>query len=182
MTEGQEKQRNLTTARKLCEELEASLVKPEAIDMKYQHHAGANETIDTAKLLDDLDAKFNLFNARFNATAHKVGFAMEKIMIGKPVSKPEEFKNRPKVCSAKAAAKFMAGRKKIMILTGAGISAASGIPTFRGEDGFWKQTKRYADEDDCMKICTKDFFKRNPQAYWQWHYDFIKLASSAKPN
>jgi len=26
-----------------------------------------------------------------------------------------------------------------MILTGAGVSAASGIPTFRGQDGFWKQ-------------------------------------------
>ena len=76
----------------------------------------------------------------------------------------------------------MTGRKKVVILTGAGISAASGIPTFRGEDGFWKQTKRYADEDDCMKICTKDFFKRQPAAYWQWHYDFIKLASACKPN
>ena len=76
----------------------------------------------------------------------------------------------------------MTSRKKIMILTGAGISAASGIPTFRGEDGFWKQTKRYADEDDCMKICTKDFFNKHPAEYWQWHYDFIKLASTCKPN
>ena len=47
--------------------------------MKYQHHAGAHETIDTQKLLDDLDKKFDLFNARFNATAHKVGECMEQI-------------------------------------------------------------------------------------------------------
>jgi len=34
----------------------------------------------------------------------------------------------------------MVGKKNIMILTGAGLSAASGIPTFRGENGFWKRS------------------------------------------
>ena len=37
------------------------------------------------------------------------------------------------------AADLLIGKKKIMILTGAGLSAASGIPTFRGENGFWKR-------------------------------------------
>lgn len=32
-------------------------------------------------------------------------------------------------------------KKKVLILTGAGISAASGIPTFRGDDGFWRKEK-----------------------------------------
>ena len=41
--------------------------------------------------------------------------------------------------SPKDAAKYMVGKKKIMILTGAGLSASSGIPTFRGSDGFWKK-------------------------------------------
>jgi len=30
-------------------------------------------------------------------------------------------------------------KKKILVLTGAGISAGSGIPTFRGDNGFWKK-------------------------------------------
>jgi NAD-dependent SIR2 family protein deacetylase len=46
----------------------------------------------------------------------------------------------------KEAAKYLAGKKNILILTGAGISAASGIPTFRGDNGFWK--KSYGDETD----------------------------------
>jgi len=32
-------------------------------------------------------------------------------------------------------------KKKVLILTGAGMSAASGIPTFRGEDGFWNKNQ-----------------------------------------
>ena len=59
--------------------------------------------------------------------------------------------------------------RKITILTGAGVSAASGIPTFRGEDGFWKSAKRYANESDPMKICTRKFFDSNPMASWEWH-------------
>jgi hypothetical protein len=43
-----------------------------------------------------------------------------------------EYEHKMKVTSAADAAKILVGKKKICILTGAGISAASGIPTFRG--------------------------------------------------
>ena len=76
----------------------------------------------------------------------------------------------------------MIGCKKFVILTGAGVSAASGIPTFRGQDGFWKEAKRYAGEADPTDICTRDFFVRNPMAVWEWHYDFIKLAEGKQAN
>ena len=45
----------------------------------------------------------------------------------------------PNHADAQKVAEMLKDRKKILILTGAGISAASGIPTFRGEDGFWKK-------------------------------------------
>ena len=79
--------------------------------------------------------------------------------------------------TATEAAAKMVGCKKFMVMTGAGISAASGIPTFRGEnDGFWKQTKKYANLSEPSDILTRSFFDKNPMAVWEWIYDFLKLA------
>lgn len=63
----------------------------------------------------------------------------------------------------------------ITVLTGAGISAESGIPTFRGDDGLWK---KYCPED----VDTADAFMRNPTYVWQWYEDLRILISKAKPN
>ena len=76
----------------------------------------------------------------------------------------------------------MLGCKRITLLTGAGISAASGIPTFRGNDGFWKNAKQYGGESNPMEVLTNHFFEQNPAAVWEWHYDFIKLAKGAQVN
>lgn len=68
----------------------------------------------------------------------------------------------------------MLGKKKIVLLTGAGLSAASGIPTFRGDNGFW--SKSYGEETDPTKILTQSYFHQNPKLNWQWHYDFEEIA------
>ena len=57
-----------------------------------------------------------------------------------------KYTHEPQQINAIQAAKHMVGKKNIMILTGAGLSAASGIPTFRGDNGFW--TKVYGEETD----------------------------------
>jgi NAD-dependent deacetylase len=63
----------------------------------------------------------------------------------------------------------------ITVLTGAGISAESGIPTFRGEDGLWK---KYNPED----VDTGDGFRRNPKYVWEWYDGLRELISKKKPN
>ncbi len=74
-----------------------------------------------------------------------------------------------------AAREILNKAQGITVLTGAGISAESGIPTFRGDDGLWK---KYRPED----VDTEDAFRRNPAYVWQWYDDFRALISKTKPN
>src|SRR5258706_1333916 len=63
----------------------------------------------------------------------------------------------------------------IAVLTGAGISAESGIPTFRGPVGLWRQ---YRAED----LATPQAFARDPKLVWEW-YDWRRgLIAQAHPN
>lgn len=65
--------------------------------------------------------------------------------------------------------------KKIVFVTGAGISQESGIPTFRGKDGLWKNY-------DPMKLATIDAFYDNPELVWEWYEDRRKNILQAEPN
>ena len=65
--------------------------------------------------------------------------------------------------------------RKIVFVTGAGISQESGIPTFRGKDGLWKKY-------DPMKLATIDAFYDDPKLVWEWYEDRRKNILAAKPN
>lgn len=66
--------------------------------------------------------------------------------------------------------------KSIVILTGAGVSAESGVPTFRdAQTGLWAQY-------DPHELATPEAFKRNPKLVWEW-YDWRRsLIANAQPN
>ena len=65
--------------------------------------------------------------------------------------------------------------KKLTVLTGAGISKASGIPTFRGKDGLWS---KYSPSE----LATYQAFTKNPKLVWQWYNYRRKIIKAAKPN
>ena len=65
--------------------------------------------------------------------------------------------------------------RRITVMTGAGVSAASGVPTFRGQDGLWR---RHRAED----LATPDAFARDPRLVWEW-YDWRRtLIAGCAPN
>jgi NAD-dependent deacetylase len=64
---------------------------------------------------------------------------------------------------------------RVGVLSGAGISAASGIPTFRGDDGLWKN---YRAED----LATPEAFDRDPETVWEWYGWRRDLIREAAPN
>ncbi|HXV65654.1 MAG TPA: NAD-dependent deacylase [Nitrosopumilaceae archaeon] len=65
--------------------------------------------------------------------------------------------------------------KKIVFVTGAGISQESGIPTFRGKDGLWRK-------HDAMQLATIDAFYKNPKLVWEWYQERRNNIFNAKPN
>jgi NAD-dependent deacetylase len=64
---------------------------------------------------------------------------------------------------------------RVTILTGAGVSAASGVPTFRGSGGLWRQ---FMAED----LATPEAFGRNPTLVWEWYAWRRELVASCQPN
>lgn len=65
--------------------------------------------------------------------------------------------------------------KRVVVLTGAGISAESGIPTFRGAGGLWKN---YRPEE----LATPEAFARDPRLVWEWYEWRRELVRRAAPN
>lgn len=64
---------------------------------------------------------------------------------------------------------------KITVLSGAGISSPSGVPTFRGKDGLWKQY-------NVQELATPSAFNRDPLLVWEWYHWRINLIKKTVPN
>jgi NAD-dependent deacetylase len=65
--------------------------------------------------------------------------------------------------------------QRLVVLTGAGISAESGVPTFRGAGGLWKQ---YRAED----LATPEAFARDPRLVWEWYGWRRSVVLACAPN
>ena len=65
--------------------------------------------------------------------------------------------------------------ESVCVLTGAGISAESGVATFRGPDGLWSKLKP-------EELANFDAFMRNPELVWEWYNYRKKIIHDVKPN
>jgi len=77
--------------------------------------------------------------------------------------------------SIKDARERVRAAQAIAVLTGSGVSAESGIPTFRSNGGYWKQ---YRFED----LATPQGFARDPKFVWQWYEERRRAIAVARPN
>lgn len=65
--------------------------------------------------------------------------------------------------------------QSICVLTGAGVSAESGVPTFRGSEGLWSKFKP-------EELANFDAFIRNPELVWEWYSYRKKVMKEVSPN
>jgi NAD-dependent deacetylase len=73
------------------------------------------------------------------------------------------------------AAELLAAAQHAIAMTGAGVSAESGIPTFRGEGGLWTKY-------DPVKVSSIDSFMADPASYWEVSRERGRVALAARPN
>jgi NAD-dependent deacetylase len=69
----------------------------------------------------------------------------------------------------------LSSARSITVLTGAGISADSGVPTFRGTDGLWKNFR-------AQDLATPEAFERDPRLVWEWYNWRRELIATKRPN
>merc|ERR1719446_1449098 len=96
--------------------------------------------------------------------------------MGGAASRPE----RPGVVvPLETVAQVVHRSKKVVLLTGAGVSAESGIPTFRGADGFWTiGSENYRPQE----MATFKMFNEHPVELWKWYHQRWGICREAKPN
>jgi NAD-dependent deacetylase len=63
----------------------------------------------------------------------------------------------------------------VTVLTGAGVSAESGVPTFRGDGGLWKEYKA-----ECL--ATPQAYAKNPELVWEWYHWRRQAVRKVMPN
>jgi NAD-dependent deacetylase len=78
-----------------------------------------------------------------------------------------EFSDKLLACLAKA--------ERVVAFTGAGVSAESGVPTFRGTEGIWAKIKP-------EELASMDAFMSNPTLVWEWYAHRKKIIAGIQPN
>lgn len=69
----------------------------------------------------------------------------------------------------------LAKASQIVVISGAGISAESGIPTFRGAGGFWRKY-------ESTRLATPEAFRKSPSLVWEFYHYRRELVLTKKPN
>ena len=73
------------------------------------------------------------------------------------------------------ATEWLRGARRVCVFAGAGVSAESGVPTFRGAGGLWEQHRP-------EELATPAAFARDPHLVWRWYAWRQRLVAAAAPN
>jgi len=74
-----------------------------------------------------------------------------------------------------AAADIVRGARFLFVLTGSGVSAESGVPTFRGAGGYWR-------DRSVMELATPEAFAADPRLVWDWYLERRRTVGACEPN
>eukprot|EP00933_Yihiella_yeosuensis_P047504 TRINITY_DN4333_c1_g1_i1.p1 TRINITY_DN4333_c1_g1~~TRINITY_DN4333_c1_g1_i1.p1 ORF type:complete len:674 (+),score=146.36 TRINITY_DN4333_c1_g1_i1:43-2064(+) len=121
------------------------------------------------------EAQWLDFKAKFDDLTKK---AVER--LGEVMGNGCQADGRPaEMISESRVAQTLHKSKRVVVLTGAGISAESGIPTFRGADGYWTVgSENYRPQE----LATWQKFNEMPEELWKWYQYRWDVCRKSKPN
>ncbi|NP_001191422.1 sirtuin-5 [Aplysia californica] len=118
-----------------------------------------------AALISSLQPEARQLRSVFAAAGHK--FAATTFIMASQNSRPSSDMAKFRECFGRA--------KHIVVLTGAGVSAESGVPTFRGAGGLWRKWR-------AQDLATPEAFADNPSLIWEFYHYRREVMSSKSPN
>lgn len=123
------------------------------------------------------EAQWEEFQRRFDDLG-KLAFERLSGMLGAGAAGTSQL--RPaELISEQRVAQVLRRSRRVVVLTGAGISSESGIPTFRGSDGYWTVgSENYGPQE----LATWEKFNEMPEELWKWYQYRWGICRSAKPN
>jgi NAD-dependent deacetylase len=92
--------------------------------------------------------------------------------MGRGASRRGDELSDAELAEARAA---LAAARSVLVLTGAGVSAESGVPTFRGPDGLWRSHRP-------EELATPKAFARDPRLVWEWYGWRRERVAACRPN
>lgn len=81
----------------------------------------------------------------------------------------------PTAADVAAARSLLGDAQRLLVFTGAGVSAESGVPTFRGSGGMWNEHR-------AEELATPEGFARDPRLVWEWYAWRRELVARCEPN
>merc|ERR1719159_1994689 len=134
-----------------------------------------DETKSAKKGSDELDAKWKAFQAQFDRMTTLLVDNMKKQLQGYA----SQDLRSAELVPPETIAQVIRRSRKVVLLTGAGVSAESGIPTFRGSDGFWTiGSENYRPQE----MATFEMFNKLPEELWKWYHMRWSICRNASPN
>eukprot|EP00929_Paragymnodinium_shiwhaense_P005591 TRINITY_DN10777_c0_g3_i1.p1 TRINITY_DN10777_c0_g3~~TRINITY_DN10777_c0_g3_i1.p1 ORF type:complete len:708 (+),score=131.17 TRINITY_DN10777_c0_g3_i1:75-2126(+) len=131
---------------------------------------------EVGEMKSSIDDQWEAFKKKFDDLTK---LAVERMagLAGLPTTGVDS--RPPEIISEARAAQVLHRAANVVVLTGAGISAESGIPTFRGADGFWTiGSQNYQPQE----MATWSMYDKMPLELWRWYQYRWGICRKAKPN
>jgi len=142
---------------------------------KINHTINIDDTLNSVR---DLEARWEAFQKSFEDMNKKMVANIAASLGATHLSETSEPVEHSPI-SMNECIRLVENAQSIVVMTGAGVSVESGIPTYRGAGGTWtKGSKNYRPQE----LATFRFFEEHPEKQWEYMFETANKMQRAKPN